>query len=125
TLYVTLEPCAHHGTTPPCAEAVIGAGLRRVVVGVGDPDPRTHGGGIQRLRGSGIEVAIGVCGPEARRVTLGHILRVTERRPLVVLKMALAGDGTVPRGAGGAPQFVTGPEARAAAHLLRAESDAI
>lgn len=125
TLYVTLEPCAHHGKTPPCADAVVAAGLRRVLIGIGDPDPRTGGDGIARLRAAGIAAETGLLADEARRVTLGHILRVTARRPFVLLKMAVAGDGTVPRGARGRPLIVTGPEARAAAHRLRAESDAI
>lgn len=125
TLYVTLEPCAHHGKTPPCADAVRAAGVRRVVVGVEDPDPRTRGEGVARLRAAGLAVDVGLCGAEARWVTLGHILRVTRHRPLVQLKMALAPGGAVPRGAGGRALFVTGPEARAAAHRLRSECDAI
>ena len=125
TLYVTLEPCAHHGKTPPCADAVIAAGIKRVVIGTGDPDPRTHGDGIARLEAAGIKVAVGLSADEARWVTLGHILRVTERRPFVQLKMAVAADGTVPRGAGGRPQLVTGAAARAVGHRLRAECDAI
>ncbi|MCC7251100.1 bifunctional diaminohydroxyphosphoribosylaminopyrimidine deaminase/5-amino-6-(5-phosphoribosylamino)uracil reductase RibD [Hyphomicrobium sp.] len=125
TLYVTLEPCAHHGKTPPCADAVIAAGVRRVVIGVEDPDPRTHSDGVARLMAAGIVVQTGLLADEARRVTLGHILRVTARRPFVQLKMALASDGTVPRGAHGRPLLVTGEAARAAAHRLRAESDAI
>jgi len=125
TLYVTLEPCAHFGKTPPCADAVVAAGLRRVVIGVGDPDPRTKGDGIDRIRAAGIGVEAGCRSDEARWVTLGHILRVTERRPFVQLKIALAEDGSVPRGRAGQALFATGPEARARAHLLRAESDAI
>ncbi|HYD15203.1 MAG TPA: bifunctional diaminohydroxyphosphoribosylaminopyrimidine deaminase/5-amino-6-(5-phosphoribosylamino)uracil reductase RibD [Hyphomicrobium sp.] len=125
TLYVTLEPCAHHGKTPPCADAVIAAGLKRVVIGVQDPDPRTRGQGIARLQQAGIAVESGLREDEARWVTIGHILRVTEKRPFVQLKMALGSDGAVPKGAGGQAVFVTGPKARAAAHRLRAESDAI
>jgi diaminohydroxyphosphoribosylaminopyrimidine deaminase/5-amino-6-(5-phosphoribosylamino)uracil reductase len=125
TLYVTLEPCAHFGRTPPCADAAVAAGIARVVVGVGDPDPRTHGDGIARLEAAGIAVEVGLRGEEARWVTLGHILRITERRPFVQLKMALAADGSVPRGAGGQPLMVTSPQARALAHRLRAETDAI
>jgi len=125
TLYVTLEPCSHHGKTPPCAEAVIAAGVTRVVVGIEDPDPRVAGRGIAMLRAAGIEVVVGVEAKACRRVTLGHILRVTECRPAVLLKMALRGDLTVPTGEGGQPVFATGPEARAAGHLLRAQSDAI
>ena len=125
TLYVTLEPCAHHGKTPPCADAVIAAGLKRVVIGIEDPDPRTAGQGTARLRAAGVDVATGLRGAEARWVTLGHILRVTEQRPFVQLKMALGQDGAVPRGKDGQAVFVTGPEARAFAHVLRAEADAI
>lgn len=125
TLYVTLEPCAHHGKTPPCADAVVAAGVRRVVIGVEDPDPRTGGAGISRLRDAGISVAVGLLAEEARWVTLGHILRVTAERPFVQLKMALDHQGELPRGSVGQALFVTGAEARAAAHRLRAESDAI
>ena len=125
TLYVTLEPCSHHGKTPPCAEAVIAAGVARVVVGIEDPDPRVAGRGLAMLRASGIEVVLGVEAKTCRWVTLGHVLRVTERRPFVQIKMALMGDLTVPFSSGGKPRFVTGPEARAAGHLLRAQSDAI
>lgn len=125
TLYVTLEPCAHHGKTPPCADAIIDAGLRRVVVGVEDPDPRTHGDGIARLRAAGVVVETGLLAKTARWVTLGHILRITAARPFVQLKMALASDGSLPRGVGGKPLLVTSAEALAAGHRLRAESDAI
>ena len=125
TMYVTLEPCSHHGKTPPCAEAVIAAGLARVVVGIEDPDPRVAGRGIAMLRAAGIETVRGVRSEEAHRVTLGHIVRVTERRPFVQLKMALGSDGIAPQGADGKPVWVTGPEARAHGHLLRARADAI
>lgn len=125
TLYVTLEPCAHHGKTPPCADAVIAAGIRRVVIGAGDPDPRVAGEGSARLRAAGIVVDTGLMADEANWVTRGHILRVAANRPFVQLKMALSAQGHVPRGNGGAPTFVTGPEARAAGHLMRAEADAI
>ncbi|MEZ5923664.1 MAG: bifunctional diaminohydroxyphosphoribosylaminopyrimidine deaminase/5-amino-6-(5-phosphoribosylamino)uracil reductase RibD [Hyphomicrobiaceae bacterium] len=125
TLYVTLEPCAHHGRTPPCADAIIAAGIARVVAGTGDPDPRTAGEGFARLRAAGIEVVERVMEPEARWVTLGHILRQTERRPFVQLKMALDTEGAIARGTDGRPVWVTGPEARAMGHLLRAEADAI
>lgn len=125
TLYVTLEPCAHHGKTPPCADAVIAAGLGRVVIGVEDPDMRTRGEGIARMREAGIRVDVGCLGGEARWATLGHILRVGARRPFVQLKMALAHDGELPRGTAGQALFVTGAESLAAAHRFRAESDAI
>ncbi len=125
TLYVTLEPCAHHGKTPPCADAVVSAGLKRVVIGIEDPDVRTRGQGIAKLRAAGIGVETGLRADEARWVTLGHIRRVTEHRPFVQLKMAVDSSGEIPRGAAGRAVFVTGPEARSAAHRLRAESDAI
>ncbi|MGE0024860.1 MAG: bifunctional diaminohydroxyphosphoribosylaminopyrimidine deaminase/5-amino-6-(5-phosphoribosylamino)uracil reductase RibD [Hyphomicrobium sp.] len=125
TLYVTLEPCAHTGKTPPCVDAVIAAGLARVVVGIEDPDPRTQGQGVERLRAAGITVVTGLAAEEARAVTLGHILRITAGRPVVKLKMALDAAGDVPRGVHGRAVMVTGAEARAQAHLLRAEADAI
>ena len=125
TMYVTLEPCAHHGKTPPCVDAIIAAGLKRVVVGTGDPDPRTAGQGIARLRAAGIAVTEGVLDAEARWMALGHILRVTQKRPFVQVKIALANDGSVHRGHAGQPIIVTGPQARAQGHLMRAEADAI
>jgi diaminohydroxyphosphoribosylaminopyrimidine deaminase/5-amino-6-(5-phosphoribosylamino)uracil reductase len=125
TMYVTLEPCSHFGRTPPCASAIIEAGIARVVVATLDPDPRVSGRGIRMLREAGIEVRRGVRTEAAQQLTLGHILRVTERRPLVQLKMALGPDGTVPRGAEGKPVWATGPQARAHGHLLRAKADAI
>ncbi len=125
TMYVTLEPCSHFGKTPPCADAVVDAGIARVVVGVEDPDLRVSGRGIERLRRAGIEVVTGVLAAECRRATLGHIRRVTLNRPFVQVKLAVGADGLVPHGEGGKPVWVTGPEARAQAHLLRAQADAI
>lgn len=125
TLYVTLEPCSHHGRTPPCADAVIAAGISRVVCGITDPDPRVAGRGLDRLRSAGIEVVRGVLADACHRVTLGHIVKVTQRRPFVQIKMATASDGQVPRGTDGRPVWVTGPQARAHGHLLRARADAI
>lgn len=125
TMYVTLEPCSHYGKTPPCARAIIEAGVSRVVVGILDPDPRVAGRGIDMLRAAGIEVRRGVCAAEADRITRGHILRVTERRPLIQIKMALDADGEIARGASGRPRWVTGPMARTHGHLLRARADAI
>lgn len=125
TMYVTLEPCAHFGRTPPCADAVIAAGIRRLVCGIEDPDPRVAGRGLDRLRAAGLEVERGLRAAEAHWITRGHIVRVTERRPFVQLKLALGADGTIARGAGGQPAWVTGTEARARGHLLRAEADAI
>jgi diaminohydroxyphosphoribosylaminopyrimidine deaminase / 5-amino-6-(5-phosphoribosylamino)uracil reductase len=125
TVYVTLEPCAHFGKTPPCADALVASGVRRVVVGIEDPDVRTAGQGIARLRAHGIEVETGLLEEEARWVTLGHILRVTEQRPFVQLKLALGADGSLPRGHAGKPTWVTSEAARARGHMLRAEADAI
>jgi diaminohydroxyphosphoribosylaminopyrimidine deaminase / 5-amino-6-(5-phosphoribosylamino)uracil reductase len=125
TMYVTLEPCSHHGATPPCADALISAGIKRVVCAIEDPDPRVAGRGLARLSASGIEVERGLMAVAAHWTTAGHILRVTERRPLVLLKLALAADGSVPRGAKGKPVWVTGPTAQAQGQLLRARSDAI
>jgi len=125
TIYVTLEPCAHEGRGAACADSIAAIRPKRVVVAMGDPDPRTAGDGIARLRAAGIEVTEGVLHDEAYEVTLGHVLRVTEGRPAVTLKLALGSDGLVPRGQAGAPTWVTGESARAHAHLLRARADAI
>lgn len=125
TMYVTLEPCSHHGKTGPCANAIIDAGLARVVVAIEDPDARVAGRGLKGMREAGIAVETGVMAHEARWLSLGHILRVTQQRPFVQLKLALAADGQVPRGAAGQATFVTSAEARAHGALLRAEADAI
>jgi diaminohydroxyphosphoribosylaminopyrimidine deaminase/5-amino-6-(5-phosphoribosylamino)uracil reductase len=125
TLYVTLEPCSHHGATPPCADAVIASGIRRVVCAVEDPDPRVGGRGFARLRTAGIAVERGLMGSAGHWMAAGHILRVTERRPFVQLKLAVSADGCVPRGQAGSPAWVTSPEARAHGQLLRARADAV
>jgi diaminohydroxyphosphoribosylaminopyrimidine deaminase/5-amino-6-(5-phosphoribosylamino)uracil reductase len=125
TLYVTLEPCAHEGRGAACADAIAAAGPARVVVAMGDPDARTAGHGLARLRAAGIEVTEGLLQDEAYEVTLGHVLKVTQGRPAVTLKLAIGTDGLVPRGEAGAPTWITGDLARAHAHLLRARSDAI
>ena len=125
TMYVTLEPCSHIGHTAPCADGVVAAGISRVICGIADPDPRVSGRGLARLRAAGIEVERGLRAAEAGYLTQGHIVRVTERRPFVQVKMALAADGSVPRGEGGSPVFVTSPEARALGHLMRSQADAI
>lgn len=124
TLFVTLEPCSHEGRGRPCTEAIIEAGVVRVVSAVDDPDPRVNGEGYSRLRAAGIEVATGILGLAARWMTLGHILRVTAGRPFVQLKLAVSSDGLVAPGQG-RPVWVTGEVARARAHLLRARADAI
>jgi diaminohydroxyphosphoribosylaminopyrimidine deaminase / 5-amino-6-(5-phosphoribosylamino)uracil reductase len=124
TMYVTLEPCSHHGKTPPCVDAILAAGIGRVVCAVEDPDPRVSGKGLALLRDRGVAIEIGVEAEEARWLTAGHILRMIEDRPFVQLKMAVSGDGLIAPG-DGAPVWVTGEEARRYAHLLRARADAI
>ena len=125
TLYVSLEPCSHHGATPPCADAIIDAGITRVVCAIEDPDPRVAGKGLARLREAGIAVERGVMATDAHWTAVGHILRVTERRPLVQAKLAVGADGTVPRGSQGQPDWVTGSLSLARGHLMRARADAI
>ncbi len=125
TLYVTLEPCAHVGRTPPCAEAIVAAGLARVVVACRDPDPRVAGRGIAILRRAGIQVDEGVGREEALWLNAGHALTRTVGRPFVQLKIAVDAAGRIAAGSGGQPVWVTGAAARARGHLLRAQTDAI
>ena len=122
--HVTLEPCNHHGRTPPCAEALIEAGVARVVVATEDPDPRVRGGGIRRLRESGIEVEVGVLEAEARELNAGFIMARERGRPFVTLKLATTLDGRIASRTG-ASRWITGEAARAHAHLMRARHDAI
>jgi diaminohydroxyphosphoribosylaminopyrimidine deaminase/5-amino-6-(5-phosphoribosylamino)uracil reductase len=124
TLYVTLEPCAHHGRTPPCADALLGIGLKRVVVALVDPNPRVRGRGIARLRRAGLPVVVGPGAEEARRLTAGYRSRVLRGRPLVTLKLAVTLDGRI-AAAGGDARWITGPAARRLAHALRGISDAV
>ena len=124
TMYVTLEPCAHTGRVPTCSDAILKAGLARVVSALPDPNHVVAGHGFEQLREAGIDVDVGLLGTRARWITLGHILRQTQRRPFVQIKMALSTDGFVAHGTG-TPHWVTGPLARADGHLLRAEADAI
>lgn len=124
TAYVTLEPCAHHGETPPCAEALAAAGVARVVVGARDPDPRVDGAGILFLEEAGIEVATGVCGEAAAEVAAGFFTRIREGRPLVTVKLATSLDGRIATSEGRS-RWITGEPARRHAHGLRARSDAI
>ncbi|ULR46539.1 bifunctional diaminohydroxyphosphoribosylaminopyrimidine deaminase/5-amino-6-(5-phosphoribosylamino)uracil reductase RibD [Rhizobium sp. K102] len=124
TAYVTLEPCSHHGKTPPCAEALIAYGVARVVISVTDPDPRVSGRGISMLRDAGIEVDAGVLEAEGRRSLAGYLTSQTKNRPYVTLKLAVSADGMIGR-AGEGQVAITGPEARAEVQALRAETDAI
>jgi len=124
TAYVTLEPCAHHGKTPPCADALVAAGIGRCVVALQDPDPRVDGGGIRRLRDAGIPVTTGVCEAEAAALNAGFLMRVRQGRPLVTLKLATTLDGRIATH-GGESRWITGPAARARGHLMRADHDAI
>lgn len=124
TAYVTLEPCAHHGQTPPCAEALVAAGVVRVVTAQTDPDPRVAGRGHAMLRAAGVEVTEGVLEPEARALQTGFLMRVTQGRPMLTLKLASSFDGRIAT-ASGESQWITGPEARARVHALRARHDAV
>jgi len=123
TAYVTLEPCSHHGQTPPCADALIEAGIARVVTAATDPDPRVNGAGLARLRAAGVEVIEGVLTAEATVVLAGFFSRIQRHRPLVALKLASTLDGRIAT-ATGESQWITGTPARKAAHALRGQHDA-
>lgn len=124
TLYVTLEPCSHVGKTPPCADAVIAAGITRVVSAIEDPTPEVAGQGHARLRAAGISVEVGLCAVEAAHHHAGHFRRVRDKRPHVILKLATSSDGKI-AAAGGTPVAITGEAARARVHLLRAQCNGI
>ena len=124
TAYVTLEPCCHWGKTPPCTDALIQAGVARVVIASLDPDKRVDSQGVARLRGAGIQVDHGVLEDEAREDLAGFFLRVKQERPLVTLKLATTLDGKIAT-ASGESQWITGPEARRMAHVLRGRHDAV
>jgi diaminohydroxyphosphoribosylaminopyrimidine deaminase/5-amino-6-(5-phosphoribosylamino)uracil reductase len=124
TLYATLEPCSHFGKSPPCADAVIAAGVARVVSAIEDPNPEVAGQGHARLRAAGITVDIGIGAAEAGRDHAGHFSRVRHGRPHVILKLAVSSDDKI-GGAGATPVAVTGEAARSRVHLLRAQCDAI
>jgi diaminohydroxyphosphoribosylaminopyrimidine deaminase/5-amino-6-(5-phosphoribosylamino)uracil reductase len=124
TLYVTLEPCSHFGKSPPCADAVIAAGIARVVSALEDPNPDVAGTGHARLRAAGIAVEVGVGAEEARRDHAGHLRRIRDGRPHVLLKLAVSADGKV-GDAGRRPRAITGEAVRERVHLMRAQSDAV
>lgn len=124
TLYVTLEPCNHHGRTPPCTDALISAKLARVVIGCRDPNPHVDGNGAEALRAAGVEVAVGVREPACRAQIMPWAKYVTTGLPYVSLKLALSLDGRIATRSG-ASKWVTGPDARAKVHYLRSRSDAV
>ncbi|WP_076857889.1 bifunctional diaminohydroxyphosphoribosylaminopyrimidine deaminase/5-amino-6-(5-phosphoribosylamino)uracil reductase RibD [Bradyrhizobium mercantei] len=124
TLYVTLEPCSHFGRSPPCADAVVAAGLARVVSAIEDPNPEVGGKGHAKLRAAGIAVDVGLCQAEAARDHAGHFRRITDKRPHVILKLAVSADDKI-AAHGHKPVAITGEAARTRVHLLRAQSDAI
>jgi diaminohydroxyphosphoribosylaminopyrimidine deaminase/5-amino-6-(5-phosphoribosylamino)uracil reductase len=124
TLYVTLEPCSHFGKSPPCVDDVIAAGIARVVSAIEDPNPEVGGQGHARLRAAGITVDIGLGAAEAARDHAGHFRRIRDRRPHVILKLAVSADDKI-GGAGHKPVAITGEAAKNRVHLLRAQSDAV
>jgi diaminohydroxyphosphoribosylaminopyrimidine deaminase/5-amino-6-(5-phosphoribosylamino)uracil reductase len=124
TLYVTLEPCPHHGRTPPCADAIVAAGVSRVVMGLEDPDRRVRGRGLARLREAGVAVEVGLCGERIEEQLAPYLKHRSSGRPWVVLKLAATVDGRI-AAPDGDSRWITGEEARADAHRLRAESDAV
>jgi diaminohydroxyphosphoribosylaminopyrimidine deaminase/5-amino-6-(5-phosphoribosylamino)uracil reductase len=124
TMYVTLEPCSHHGQTPPCVDAVVAAGIARVVSALEDPNPQVAGQGHARLRTQGVAVYVGLGADEARRAHAGHIRRVRDGRPHVTLKLAVSADGKAGL-PGRKPARITGDAAQARVHLMRAMNDAV
>lgn len=124
TAYVTLEPCSHHGKTPPCADALIAAGVARVVVSVTDPDIRVAGRGLSMLEAAGIAVETGVLEAEGRAALAAYLTRQTKKRPYMTLKLAVSSDGMLGR-LGAGQVAITGPVSRGQVHVLRAETDSI
>src|SRR6056297_2939939 len=124
TVYVSLEPCAHHGKTPPCADALIEAGVARVVAPIADSDPRVAGQGFARLEGAGIEVETGICAQDAMPDLGGFLRRAETGLPHLTLKLAMSLDGRIAT-ASGDSQWITGPESRRMVHAMRARHDAV
>lgn len=124
TVYVNLEPCVHHGRTPPCVDALLRAGVARVVVGIEDPDPKVQGEGIRRLREAGVEVTVGVLAREARRLNEAYLHHRRTGRPWVIGKWAMSWDGKIATSSGES-RWLSGPEARRRVHRLRREVDAV
>jgi len=124
TVYVSLEPCAHHGRTPPCAMALVDAGVARVVIGAVDPNPQVNGQGIRILQTAGIDVTTGVLKRDAEILHEGFFKRITQDRPFLTLKLANSFDGRIAT-ASGESQWITGPEARRMVHGMRANHDAV
>ena len=124
TVYVTLEPCSHHGETPPCVDALISAKVKQVVVAIIDPDKRVSGKGLAKLRSKGIDVELGVCADSAAELNAGFFNRVNSGRPMVTLKLATSLDGFIAT-ANGDSKWITSLGARLRGHLLRSEHDAI
>ena len=123
-VYVTLEPCAHYGQTPPCAKGLIAARVKRIVVAVQDPEPRVNGAGLEMLRAAGITVETGLCADIAAMDLVGFMLMIKQKRPFVTLKLASSFDGRIATGSGES-QWITGTQARHAVHAMRARHDAV
>src|SRR5436190_128328 len=124
TMYVTLEPCNHVGRTAPCTDAIVAAKIKRVVIGCVDPNPNVEGGGVAKLKAAGIEVVVGVCENDARRLIAPWAKYVTQSLPYVTLKLAVSLDGRIATRTGHS-KWVTGNEARQRVHALRAQADAV
>ncbi len=125
TLYVTLEPCSHHGKTPPCVDAIIAAGITRCVIACRDPHPHVNGAGIAKLKTAGIEVIENVCAKEACEINRGFFSVVEKKRPYVALKIATSADGKIAYPSGSAKKWITSEPARNEVHRLRSEFDAV